>query len=183
MKQIPIKQSSFFSIRPVLLVTVLSLIFSLCFCSCGYVDQLTDAYGQMLSESNEPETSVHPVTEEGEQDFDSFLALLGNSGYTVSWEDADPIFLSGTRRVITFEGEEFSLNVFIYPDNNEAALEAACFSLDGQKFDTNDKGVDITWNDNPHLYLYGRIIVLYVGSDATVITLCETLFGEQFAGV
>lgn len=36
--------------------------------------------------------------------------------------------------------------------------------------------------DIPHFYKAGRIIVLYVGSDETVLGLLEEILGSQFAG-
>ena len=40
----------------------------------------------------------------------------------------------------------------------------------------------ITWVDTPHFYKAGRIIVLYVGSNAAILSLLEEVLGPQFAG-
>ena len=40
----------------------------------------------------------------------------------------------------------------------------------------------ITWIDTPHFYKAGKIIVLYIGSDATVLDLLKGALGPQFAG-
>lgn len=40
----------------------------------------------------------------------------------------------------------------------------------------------VTWVDTPHFYKAGRIIVLYVGSDETVLGLLAKVMGAQFAG-
>jgi len=40
----------------------------------------------------------------------------------------------------------------------------------------------VAWVDVPHFYKSGRIIVLYVGSETTVLDLLENAVGPQFAG-
>jgi hypothetical protein len=40
----------------------------------------------------------------------------------------------------------------------------------------------VSWMDTPHFYKTGKIIVLYVGSDTTVLELLEGVLGPQFAG-
>jgi hypothetical protein len=39
----------------------------------------------------------------------------------------------------------------------------------------------VTWMDAPHFYKAGHIIVLYVGSDETILGLLEQMLGPQFA--
>ncbi len=155
------------------------------FCSCSYVDGLTDAYTQMFEtldkQRSGPETSVYEVDGGGEDEFDALLALFRENGYSPEWEDAEPIFLSGARRTISLGGGK-TVNAFIYPTGEDARTESSHFSADGAKYDSASVGIDINWAAEPHLYLYGRMIVLYVGEDAGLIAQLGDMLGEQFAG-
>ncbi len=154
-------------------------------CSCSYVNKLSDAFGQMLAESGKQksEQSVYEVTAEGGDEFEALLARFREKGYDVEWEDTDPIFLSGSYRVISLNGDETSVNVFLYPTAEDAAEEAGCFSEDAKHFTKGTTGVDINWAFDPHLYLSGRMIIFYIGTDPSAVALMEEMFGEQFAGV
>jgi hypothetical protein len=56
--------------------------------------------------------------------------------------------------------------------------EASQVSPDGGSIGTSM----VIWMDAPHFYKAGHIIVLYVGSDATMLDLLEGALGAQFAG-
>ncbi len=155
------------------------------FCSCSYVDSLTDAYTQMFQSADKQsaaEESAYEVTSEGEDEFESLVALFAEKGYSAEWSDADPIFLSGARRTIILNDGEYSVNAFIYPSAEDAAEEASYFSADGSKYDSAEVGIDISWAADPHLYLCGSMIVLYVGSDSGFISHLTDMLGKQFAG-
>ena len=38
------------------------------------------------------------------------------------------------------------------------------------------------WVDDPHFYHSGKLIVLYLGSDQSILTALEAILGPQFAG-
>ena len=40
----------------------------------------------------------------------------------------------------------------------------------------------VNWVATPHFYKTGKLIVLYVGDNMTVISTLETVLGPQFAG-
>ena len=42
--------------------------------------------------------------------------------------------------------------------------------------------IHVDWIAPPHFYHTGRVIVLYVGSNADLIRLLEATLGPQFAG-
>lgn len=156
------------------------------FGACSYVNDLTDAYTQMFQEADKQsgsEESAYDVTSEGADEFDALLARFADNGFvSVEWEEADPIFLGGARRVVSLGEEGLSVNVFVYPTADDAAHDASCFSADGSSYNTTDNGVDISWAGDPHLYLSGRMIILYVGSDSEFISRLTDMFGAQFAG-
>ena len=67
---------------------------------------------------------------------------------------------------------------FEYESEEAMEGEAAQVAPDGGSIGTTM----VTWVDVPHFYKAGRIIVLYVGSDAEVLSLLESVLGPQFAG-
>ncbi|MCH8801584.1 MAG: hypothetical protein IH963_11810 [Chloroflexi bacterium] len=79
-------------------------------------------------------------------------------------------------RVFTVNGAE--VYVWAFPSEDEAEVGAATVSPDGF-------GVGrafVSWTDSPHFYSTGRLIVLYIGNDVTMLTLLEHVIGSQFAG-
>lgn len=156
------------------------------FGACSYVNDLTDAYTQMFQEADKQsasEESAYDVTSEGADEFDALLARFAENGFgSVEWDEADPIFLSGARRTVTLGDSGLSVNVFVYPTADDASHDASCFSADGSSYNTTDTGVDINWAGDPHLYLSGRMIILYVGYDSDFVSRLTDMFGAQFAG-
>lgn len=110
-------------------------------------------------------------------DTGSLITALEGAGVTV--EDAGPIaqvFLGPEGRILRAGGQD--LQVFEYPDEAAAEHEAETIAPDGSFAATTM----IAWVDTPHFYQAGRLIVLYVGSDAATLELLEGLLGPQFAG-
>ena len=70
------------------------------------------------------------------------------------------------------------VQVFEYPDEAAAEAEAAQVAPDGGSIGTTM----VMWVEAPHFYKTGKLIVLYVGSDAAVTALLESVLGPQFAG-
>ena len=64
-----------------------------------------------------------------------------------------------------------------YASADAAAADAATFGPDGSPRTSN-----VGWIGAPHLYLKGRVLVIYVGSDSTVTGLLTDVLGPQFAG-
>lgn len=70
------------------------------------------------------------------------------------------------------------LQVFEYGSAAEAASDAHRIRADGSGTATTI----IDWVAPPHLYLKGRVLVIYVGTDPAVVSLLRSLLGPQFAG-
>jgi hypothetical protein len=107
----------------------------------------------------------------------SLTTILEAGGATV--ETGEAIF----QPFFTPEGSILKVNgadvqVFEYEGAEEMEKEASQVSSDGGSIGTSM----VTWMDAPHFYKAGRIIVLYVGSDAPVLDLLEGALGPQFAG-
>ena len=111
------------------------------------------------------------------EDQASFIAALEASGATV--ETGEPV----SQPFFTPEGNGVKVNgtdvqVFEYESAEAMEAEASQVSPDGGSVGTSM----VHWIDTPHFYKAGRIIVLYIGSDETVLGLLERILGPQFAG-
>jgi hypothetical protein len=109
------------------------------------------------------------------QDKAGLLTALGNAGVTVSSTgQVEQPFLS-------VPGEAFSagggtLQVFEYPDEAAARRDADKIKPDG-----TIEGYSIGWVDRPHFYRAGRMLVVFLGTDPTVLSALEAALGKPFA--
>lgn len=113
-----------------------------------------------------------PVT-----DYVSLFDNLRAAGASVAPAgDISQPFFSVTGNAITVDGE--NVQVFEYADTEQAEAQAALVSPDGSSIGTTMA----SWIAPPHFYQAGKIIVLYVGDDTTLINVLESVMGPQFAG-
>ena len=68
--------------------------------------------------------------------------------------------------------------LFEYRSASAAGADANQIRRDGSGTATTQ----ISWIAPPHFFLKGRVLVLYVGSDAAVVSLLNSVLGTQFAG-
>lgn len=111
------------------------------------------------------------------EDYASLVAALESAGAAV--ESGDPVlqpFFTPEGQIITVNGQ--AVQLFEYATAAEAAAEAELVSADGSSVGTSI----MAWIDTPHFYQGGRLIVLYIGSDAAALSLLESVLGPQFAG-
>jgi hypothetical protein len=111
------------------------------------------------------------------EDQASLVAALKAAGATI--EMGDPIsqpFFSVEGNIIKVNGADVQL--FEYESSEAMELESSQIAPDG----SSNATTMITWIDTPHFYKAGKIIVLYIGSDATVLDLLKGALGPQFAG-
>jgi hypothetical protein len=90
--------------------------------------------------------------------------------------------LGGEIRSLRVGGE--TLRVHEYASEAEAAADAMRLSPDASTYRRGPNGpiVNVDWVAPPHVYRSGRMIVVYVGRDAALLRLLETLLGPQIAG-
>jgi hypothetical protein len=107
----------------------------------------------------------------------SLTAALEAGGATVETGESvlQPFF---TPEGIILKVNGADVQVFEYESPEEMENEASQVSSDGGSIGTSL----VAWLDAPHFYKAGRIIVLYVGSDAAVLDLLEGAIEPQFAG-
>lgn len=110
-------------------------------------------------------------------DYAGFISALKAGGSAVEelGEIEQPFFPVAGRRV-TVDG--FELQVFEFGDETAADEAAGTISPDGSGVGTSM----VSWIEPPHFYKSGKLIVLYLGSDANITSLLSTLLGAQIAG-
>ncbi len=111
-------------------------------------------------------------------DYASLVDNLRTAGATV--EPAGEIiqdFFSVRAQVIKVNGDD--VQVFEYSDKTAADTEAALVSPDGSSIGTSTP----FWVGPPHFYKSGRIVVLYIGENNSVVNMLQNVLGNQFAGV
>jgi uncharacterized protein YceK len=121
-----------------------------------------------------PTESIEPAIVEDQADL---VATLQASGATV--ETVEPVtqaFFSPQGSIIKVNATDVQL--FEYESVGAMEAEASQVAPDGGSIGTSM----VTWMDTPHFYKAGRLIVLYVGSDASILNLLENVLGPQFAG-
>ncbi|HVS07110.1 MAG TPA: hypothetical protein VHK65_13240 [Candidatus Dormibacteraeota bacterium] len=70
------------------------------------------------------------------------------------------------------------LQLFEYGSASAASADANRIRRDGSGTATTQ----ISWVAPPHFFLKGRVLALYVGGDAAVVSLLTSVLGTQFAG-
>jgi hypothetical protein len=131
--------------------------------------------------------TLSPKPPEQVTDYSTLLLYLHDSGASILKEGEmrryDFFDIEGRRVAVN----ESTIQVFEYEDGEAMESEASCVSPDGFGI-TKERGVmgvhtEVNWINPPHFYKAGRIIVMYIGSDSSIITLLENALGEQFAGM
>jgi hypothetical protein len=111
------------------------------------------------------------------EDKGGLIAALQASGATAEMEDSvSQPFFTPKGSIIKVNGAD--VQVFEYESREAMESEASQVSPDGGSIGTSM----VSWMDTPHFYKTSKIIVLYVGSDTTVLELLEGVLGSQFAG-
>lgn len=124
------------------------------------------------AETSEPEAAIPSVEDQA-----SLLAGLRATGATT--EVGDTViqdFFTPEGTIIKVNGED--VQVFEYENAVDMESEASQVAPDGSSVGTSM----MMWVDDPHFYKSGRIIVLYIGSNSSMLDLFDEVTGQQFAG-
>lgn len=73
---------------------------------------------------------------------------------------------------------ETGIQVFEYADEAAAQADVELVAPDGSAVGTSMP----FWVGDPHFFHSGRLVVLYLGSDESLLTALEAVLGSQFAG-
>ena len=121
-----------------------------------------------------PTESIEPAIVVDQADL---VTTLQASGATVeTGEPVNQAFFSPQGSILKVNAAD--VQVFEYESVEAMQAEASQVAPDGGSIGTSM----VTWMDTPHFYKAGRLIVLYVGSDASLLSLLENALGPQFAG-
>jgi hypothetical protein len=85
-------------------------------------------------------------------------------------------FFAPAARIMNINGE--GVQVFEYSKVSAAAKDAMLVSSDGMTIGTSKP----SWMAPPHFFRSGRLIVIYVGNEETILRLLQGALGKQFAG-
>lgn len=132
-----------------------------------------------------PETATPASATHGKSLVDStdLIQALETCDLTVETVDAvhQPFLQPESGVVLQLSGgsldQPAEIQVFEYPDAESVAADAAQIGPDG-----NPLTMMIHWLATPHFFQSGRLIVLYIGDDQTVVDLLTALLGPPFAG-
>ncbi len=86
-----------------------------------------------------------------------------------------PYFSTPAARYVV-NGE--SLYFFEYATEGSAQAEASRIAPDGASVATSQ----VSWVSDPHFYRNGSVVALYVGTQASTLTLLREVLGPQIAG-
>ena len=107
-------------------------------------------------------------------DYDGLINALQAAGATVD-QPRDTVsqpFLSVGAQIIKVNSED--VQVFEYADAIAAETDANQMA--------NNNTTMISWIAPPHFYLADKLIILYVGDNADIITVLDNLVGSQIDG-
>ncbi|HEX9331151.1 MAG TPA: hypothetical protein VF896_04620, partial [Anaerolineales bacterium] len=103
--------------------------------------------------------------------------VLQEAGATIETGDSiNQEFFTPEAHTVKVNGAD--LQVFEYKNAQAMEKEASQVAPDGGSVGTSM----MTWIDTPHFYKVGRIIVLYLGNDKSLLDLLNKVMGPQFAG-
>lgn len=123
-------------------------------------------------------THPHSPSRTKSSDLVRLTEKLRGQGGTVATrkERVSQPFFSVAGRIINLDGE--ALQVFEYATPSAADADAGRVSADGTTIGTSKP----TWIATPHFFKSGKLIVLYVGGNQSIVDLLRTTLGNQFAG-
>jgi len=122
----------------------------------------------------DPDISNHV----SEYDYASFIDAFEKKGITANMiEILDDSSFSVPTIVIELNGE--MIQVYEFPSEIDAKNASETVSKDGTEIGLSI----IRWMDEPHFYNKGKLIVQYIGHTSEMLSLLESLLGNQFAGM
>ncbi len=145
------------------------------------------ACGSNSGHASQQNTPVPGNTQQQVMGLNELIAQLKAAGAKiVPGTSLNQPFMAVGGRTLTVNGEQ--IQVYEYASVSDADRQAAAISSDGSSFTTiSSNGVptgatQVDWIKPPHLYKAGRLIVIYIGTNDSLIHLLEGVVGKQFAG-
>ena len=120
-----------------------------------------------------------PVAPTSSATLDQFVRALRQQGLSVSVAgeispEVNRFFSVPAQQIRVNDAQ---VNAFVYATEQDAAVEAASISQDGQPSTTTR----VTWLSTPRFYRQDKLIVLYVGCTVAIVHALETALGVPVA--
>jgi hypothetical protein len=126
--------------------------------------------------------TLGPKPSEQGTDYSTLLHYLRDSGASIGEEGESHVPFFGIEgRSVTVN--ESAIQVFEYANAEAMESEASRVSSDGFTIRKESSIMSVDWIGPPHFYKAGRIIVIYIGDDDSIIRLLENALEKQFAGM
>jgi hypothetical protein len=145
--------------------------------ACGSTNEATSTPGPASTTITEPTSKSTPATSHGGPVVDqvSFIDALRKAGFTVTpGSTMTQPFLSVGGQTLVVNTE--SVQIYEYADEAAATKDASKIQPDA-----TIAGTSVMWVAQPHFYRAGKLIVLYVGTNATLLTGLDAVLGKPFA--
>src|SRR5262249_35029328 len=128
--------------------------------------------GSASSTSTPVETPASGSVQGAVHDYATFVTALTATGATVHLGPEYPpnVIFGAPLHVVEVNGR-MQVSVYEYPTATAAADEGACFHGGQKQCPGAQGGSMIDYAAPPHLYLAGRVLVLYVGAAPTMLEL------------
>lgn len=140
-------------------------------------------------------TETVPIPQESAAE--TLRSKLESAELDVTWLAASQrsdFFDSDVRRAtLQIDGPDASLiNLYRFPDTEEAAAGAARVSRDGMQVPVGGGLASVSWTGRPHFFRQGRLIALFCESgdvrpgtrrDRIILAALQEVMGPQFAGL
>ncbi len=139
---------------------------------------LSSAFPQLTGNVVRASTPAYSVQAERPAELRSLMKKLRRQGARVALtsERVKQPFFSVPARILNIDG--VGVQVFQYSLLSAASKEAAVVNSDGMTIGASKP----SWMAPPHFFRSGRLIVLYVGNDQSILILLQGALGNQFAG-
>lgn len=123
-------------------------------------------------------TASDPVNAKSATELRSLMKKLRGQGARVALtsERVEQPFFTVPARILNING--VGIQVFQYSSLSMARKEAMLVSSDGMTIGASKPA----WMGPPHFFKSGRLIVLYLGNDQTIVKILRGALGKQFAG-
>lgn len=130
--------------------------------------------------------STQSFSAQNAMDYKALLKTLQARDATVipDGDVSQPFMNAQQGHIVKIQGEQ--IQVYEYATVSDVGTQVSHISPDGSTFTvkslTGTSGSIVDWIAPPHFYKQGRVIVLYVGKNSTIIQTLKNVLGRQFAG-
>jgi hypothetical protein len=115
------------------------------------------------------------------EDRRAIMTALEGRGLTFEYRGSELLFPVGAA-IDSYRIASGYMGFYDFGDPRSAAEAATHVAPDGYSFFFPGRAVIDDWIDQPHWYLSGSVLVVYVGHDASTLSILADVLARQFAG-